>query len=117
MTVVYDAMQIKRVASAPSTASLLNRVQKPPLLERLSKDDTSLPKLVKSTEPRSAGPIRNRRGGGAAPQPRRKKPMTADDLDKELDAFMQDDDDKAAASKPAPPTADTQAKEGDVEMA
>jgi THO complex subunit 4 len=39
MSIAYDTVQVaRRVASAPS--SLLNRIQKPALLNRLSKDDT-----------------------------------------------------------------------------
>lgn len=43
---------------------------------------------------RGAGPIRSRpsRGGGAVSRPGPKKPKTAEELDKELDAFMGDSD-------------------------
>jgi len=88
MSIVYDIpppRPAKRSVSAPQ--SLLNRIQKPPLLDRLSHDDIALkaPAAPKGT----VGPIRSRPRG---PKPRRepKKPKTAEELDKELDAFMGD---------------------------
>lgn len=92
-----------RASSAPTTSSLLNRIQKAPLLERLSKDDTAL--RAPSGPRGGVGPIRTRtpRGGNkpraAAPRPAPKKPKTAEELDKELDAFMVDS---------PPPTEDTE---------
>ncbi|KAJ6627966.1 hypothetical protein B0H10DRAFT_1992943 [Mycena sp. CBHHK59/15] len=106
MAVAFDTTVPRdRAASAPTTSSLLNRIQKAPLLDRLSKDDSAVP--------RAAGPIRTRRGGAAskpkapnaAPKskapaagnkdlavPTSKKvkaaPKTAAELDQELDAFM-----------------------------
>ena len=108
MSIAFDAgppvrRQGRRAVSAPS---LLNRIQKPPLLDRLSrgqqpqnKDSTPVyvfdSYLAKSKftpflmfSQNGAGPIRNRpRAPARAP----KKPVTAEDLDKELDAFMKDD--------------------------
>ncbi|PPQ78630.1 hypothetical protein CVT25_010594 [Psilocybe cyanescens] len=89
----------RRATSAPTTMSLLNRIEKPPLAERLAADDSSI--KVPSAPRAFAGPVRNRpaRGPGnaarnAAPFARApkgpKKPKTAEELDKELDAFMGD---------------------------
>lgn len=116
----------RRVASAPSTLSLLNRIEKKPLIARVARDDADatqaslvpatplpaflLPSTVSDaclpyrtgTQSGRVGPTRTPRGqqsqpkrgrggrGGAAP--RAKKPKTAEDLDKELDAFMVDAD-------------------------
>ncbi|KAJ7858724.1 hypothetical protein B0H13DRAFT_2075764 [Mycena leptocephala] len=112
MSIAFEAAPPRqprgRSSSAPTTSSLLNRIQKAPLLDRLSgsKDDSSL------RTPRGVGPVRTARGaqksarGGKAAAPRKPKtPKTAADLDKELDAFMGDND---APTQAAPP---------DVEMA
>jgi len=111
MSIAYDSgppRTPRRVASAPS--SLLNRIQKPALADRLSQDDSS----TTAASQRKTGPIRSRRGG-ARPAPRApKKPKTAEDLDKELDQFMGDGP-KETASVTAPPAATEQ--EADVEMA
>jgi len=134
MSISFDnipSFQPRRSASAP-TSSLLHRIQKPPLADRLSttKDDSG---VKAPTGPRnSTGPIRTKqqrggRGGGggrgnaavvAAPRAARtkaesKKPKTAEDLDKELDAFMVDDATTTAASAPAA----TVVAEADVDMA
>lgn len=46
MSIAYDTMAPRaprpRATSAPTTASLLNRIEKPPLAERLSVDDSSV---------------------------------------------------------------------------
>ncbi|KAL6306367.1 hypothetical protein BKA93DRAFT_774322 [Sparassis latifolia] len=101
-----------RAASAPS--SLLNRIQKPPLLDRLGG------KGAKSQAPAPAirtgpGPIRTK----AARPPRvPKKPKTAAELDMEIDAFMKDDvAPTPAAPPPPPPTSAAAPVEEDVEMA
>ncbi|KAF7360226.1 THO complex subunit 4-A [Mycena venus] len=117
MSIAFDVTPPRqpraRSSSAPTTSSLLNRIQKPPLLDRLSgsKDDSALPRA-----PRGVGPIRTARGaqkparGGKAAAPKKPKtPKTAAELDKELDAFMGDND-----SAPAPAAA---APAQDVEMA
>jgi len=95
MSVAFDAavpprQPRGRASSAPTTSSLLNRIQKAPLLERLSKDDSVL--RAPSAPRGGVGPIRTRGRGGkaAAPRPGPKKPKTAEELDKELDAFMVD---------------------------
>jgi len=110
MTIAYDTglpRTTRRIASAPG--SLLNRIQKPALADRLSHDDSS----TAAATPRTTGPIRSRRGAtrGAGRAP--KKPKTAEDLDKELDLFMGDGTkDKDAAAVPTTPE-----QGGDVEMA
>jgi THO complex subunit 4 len=98
MNIVYDTtpppLSRGRASSAP-TASLLHRIQKAPLLERLSRDDSS---HAVPSAPRSIGPIRTKdkgvRGGvkgrGGAARGASKKPKTAQELDSELDAFMGD---------------------------
>ncbi|KAF8962539.1 hypothetical protein BDZ97DRAFT_1824155 [Flammula alnicola] len=97
MSIAYDTMPPRaprapgRATSAPTTTSLLNRIEKPPLAERLSADDTSV--KVPSGPRAFTGAVRNRpaRGGnGARPPKGPKKPKTAEELDKELDAFMGD---------------------------
>jgi len=116
MSIAYDSgppRNARRIASAPS--SLLNRIQKPALADRLSKDDSATPAAAST---RSSGPIRSRRGG-ARPAPRAsKKPKTAEDLDKELDLFMGDGSKatEAAASAAVVGAAPAQ-QEADVEMA
>ncbi|KAK7676163.1 hypothetical protein QCA50_020874 [Cerrena zonata] len=111
----------KRMASAPS---LINRIQKPALLDRLEQDRGD----KNGRAPQGPGPVRNRRqprhSTGNAPNPNTNrpprnapkgkrapnKPVTAEDLDKELDNFMKEDNNVTAA----PPVA---AANGDVEMA
>ncbi|KAF5336196.1 hypothetical protein D9611_006187 [Ephemerocybe angulata] len=105
----------RRIASAPpSTLSLLNRIEKPPLLARVARDDTDASRTP--TGPRGAGgrgvgPIRSRgqhqpsaRGGpknkGGRGGRESKKPKTAEDLDKEIDAFMGDSE-PTAGSEPS----------------
>jgi len=102
----------RRSASVPTSTSLLNRIQKAPLADRLSRDDSVI-KAPSGPRAFTGGPVRNRpsRGGGGSantttnvargpkgPQ----KPKTAAELDQELDAFMGDADvilpDDAAAS-------------------
>jgi len=114
MSIAFD-VSMPRVRSASAPTSLLSRIQKGPLLNRLSgsKDDSAL------KAPRGGvGPIRTRapRGGDntktapAGPRPPKKGPKvpkTAAELDKELDAFMGD------SSTVTPPAAAAQ----DVEMA
>ncbi|KAJ7599386.1 hypothetical protein C8J56DRAFT_188700 [Mycena floridula] len=113
MTITYDTPTPRRAASAPS--SLLNRIQKPALANRISNDEPS----------NGPGPIRTRgsrkgpKGTASAPsaakvRPGPKKPKTAEDLDKELDAFMVDSEAVAPeAEAEAAPAAVAQ----DVEMA
>ena len=120
MTVEYDKAplpgqqrQKRRVASAP--ASLINRIQKPPLLERLgnSKPPASSNRVyvcmitksasghdlrLYSRKAQELGPIRTKSARTARPGP--KKPKTAEELDQELDSFMKDDT-KASATKTA----------------
>ncbi|KAJ2914536.1 hypothetical protein MD484_g5870, partial [Candolleomyces efflorescens] len=90
----------KRTASAPSTLSLLARIEKPPLLQRVARDDADAAVAAASAKKTSnggaaaagkgrIGPVRSKplpRG----PRRERKKPKTAADLDQELDAFMGD---------------------------
>ncbi|EDR08195.1 uncharacterized protein LACBIDRAFT_297588 [Laccaria bicolor S238N-H82] len=117
MEIVFDALpprNPRRSASVPSTSSLLNRIQKPPLVDRLSRDDSSIKTPSGPRAGNNVGPIRSRPGrgaGGTAPATRApkapKKPKTAEELDKELDAFMGD----------APEPAAVAGENGDVEMA
>ena len=117
--------QARRGTSTPSTPSLINRIQKPPLLDRLTQKDSKAKSPVRTPatcvtlivyiycnsltlplSPAGPGPIRNKpRAPKAARAP--KKPKTAEELDSELDAFMKDD------TQPTP-TVPEQA--GDVEM-
>ncbi|KAI0631082.1 RNA-binding domain-containing protein [Trametes polyzona] len=118
MEITYDTSPppapkgARRSASVPS---LLHRIEKPPLIERLSRGDTK-PQQNAAKEG-GVGPVRTKaRGGAAAARGGRKaqaKPKTAEELDKELESFMHDD--APVQSRPAKPAAP--AVEGDVEMA
>ncbi|KAF9530216.1 hypothetical protein CPB83DRAFT_892835 [Crepidotus variabilis] len=131
MTITYDVAPRapRRTASTPSfssTRSLLNRVEKPPLAERLTKEESSkIPKGPKApTGPRNlTGPARNRPAKATtkpAPAPKRNnKAKTAEELDLELDAFMGDAD--TDAPLPAAASQDgsdgfTPADTGDIDM-
>ena len=122
----------RRAASAPTTTSLLNRIEKPPLAERLSR--------LESTEKPPSGPCvtfyflnaqsrpfyRRTLSGPARSKPARgaqkatpksapkgpKKPKTAEELDKELDAFMGD-----AETAPEGAGSVTALADGDMEVA
>ncbi|KAI0078365.1 hypothetical protein K474DRAFT_1690438 [Panus rudis PR-1116 ss-1] len=108
----------RRSVSAPS---LINRIQKPALLDRLGGEKPQ----ARGPAQQGTGPIRNKKPPRAPNAPRGpKKPKTAEELDKELDAFMHVDASPAAAA-PASQTngaasaATTAPAEpaGDVEMA
>ncbi|GLB42127.1 putative RNA recognition motif containing protein [Lyophyllum shimeji] len=117
MSIAFDTMPPRPARRSVSVPTLINRIQKPPLLERLSRDDTN---VKPSVGPRSVGPIRSRpiRGVGGAARPPRgpKKPKTAEELDKELDAFMGDAEPLATAEPAAEPTQPEPVVQ-DVEMA
>ncbi|KAF9043514.1 hypothetical protein BDZ89DRAFT_1128220 [Hymenopellis radicata] len=83
MSISYHTVA-RRSVSAPTTSTLLNRIQKQPLLNRLGVDEPA-----SKAKP---GPIRTKpaRNGKATTKPAPKKPKTAEDLDKELEAFMGD---------------------------
>ncbi|EIW55221.1 RNA-binding domain-containing protein [Trametes versicolor FP-101664 SS1] len=118
MEITYDTAppaSAKGPRRGANTGSLLNRIEKPPLLDRLSRNDTK-PRQNAATEG-GVGPVRNKpRGGAAGPRAGKRvpaKPKTAEDLDKELDAYLQDDViPNGQTEKPA-----AVAGEGDVEMA
>ncbi|KAL0959697.1 hypothetical protein HGRIS_011392 [Hohenbuehelia grisea] len=92
MEIAFDKSVTRRSASepnGPTTASLLNRIQKQPLLERLSNADKSKPQKAESQRRDGPGPVRNRKGRGAGAGPKTKaQPKSAEELDKELEAFM-----------------------------
>ncbi|KAF5389609.1 hypothetical protein D9757_004233 [Collybiopsis confluens] len=100
MTITYDTSipRQRRAVSAPH--SLLSRIQKAPLADRLSSDDLQLrdssgPGPVRSKASRGGGRGGNRGGGTRHSEPKinsPKQPKTAEELDKELDAFMGDAD-------------------------
>ena len=128
----------RRSASVPTSTSLLNRIQKAPLADRLSRDDSvikapsgpyvhsffhffeiSLTLFFSFRRAFTGGPVRNRpsRGGGGSANTNTniarapkgpKKPKTAAELDQELDAFMGDADVLASNAT---------ASAGDVDMA
>ncbi|CAE6418987.1 unnamed protein product [Rhizoctonia solani] len=92
-----------------STNSLLNRMEKKPLVDRLAEGEGSKKNTNDKASP-GPGPTRSARGrgkpaGGKGPRTRA-APKTAEDLDKELEAFMGDGDSK-----------DEKSKEEDVSMA
>ncbi|CAE6396123.1 unnamed protein product [Rhizoctonia solani] len=94
-----------------STNSLLSRMEKKPLVDRLAEGDASKKTTNDKPGPGAGpGPTRSARGrgkptGGKGPRTR-PAPKTAEDLDKELEAFMGDGDSK-----------DEKNKEEDVSMA
>jgi THO complex subunit 4 len=98
MQIAFDTFQPprapRRAVSAPTTASLINRIEKPPLVERISHDDSGM-KVPSAPRGFTGGPVRNRpsRGANGARPPRGpRKVKTAEELDNELDAFMGDAD-------------------------
>lgn len=136
MEIAFDTAPLRRVRSASmpgaSTASLLHRIERPSLAERLGSDeDSKRPTMYvplfsgnrntwlrcSSTRARAPRSVR----GGVAPRskvgrPTRSKAKTAEELDRELDVFMADDGQDATMdpkSKVAEPVAAPQ----DVEMA
>jgi len=112
MSITYDTMPPRNPRRAASAPSLINRIQKPPLLDRLSRDDAQ---IKTPSAPRGLGPIRSRPSRGLpAPRLGPKKPKTAEELDKELDAFMGDSDTAAPTTEVEVPM-ETPAQ--DVEMA
>ncbi|CAE6533284.1 unnamed protein product [Rhizoctonia solani] len=83
-----------------STNTLLSRMEKKPLADRMSEGDTSKQNTNDKAAP---GPARSARGkgkqaGGKGPRIK-PAPKTAEDLDKELEAFMGDGDAKAEKDK------------------
>jgi len=112
MSIAYDSgppRAARRIASAPS--SLLNRIQKPALADRLTQDDLS----TTPNAPRSPGPIRTRHGVRPSRAP--KKPKTAEDLDKELDQFMGDGSKEMNGAAPVAALPAATEPQTDVEMA
>ncbi|KAI8969414.1 RNA-binding domain-containing protein [Trametes punicea] len=116
MSITYDTSPPPAAKGGRRSAtSLLHRIEKPPLIERLSRNDTK-PKTNIALEG-GVGPVRtNTRGGPAGGRSARKKPKTAEELDKELEAFMKDDITPGQV-QPADATVAAGAGEDDVEMA
>ncbi|EIN08345.1 RNA-binding domain-containing protein [Punctularia strigosozonata HHB-11173 SS5] len=113
MRVSFDTAPPKSQRSVSAPTSLLNRIEKPPLIDRLA-DDKASAAIEKPSRTAGSGPVRTRGGrgrGGAAPRTPResKKPKTAEELDKELESFMGD---TSAPVQPSVASADA-----DVEMA
>lgn len=73
--------------------------------------------LLFRRKPQGGGPVRTK--GMRPPRPGRKKPKTAEELDKELDSFMNDDSKPGSVRKEGENvTSSTQLRaDGDVEMA
>jgi len=119
MTVEYAPIPTKpkrRAVSAPT--SLIDRISKPPLLDRLGESKKNSESTA-PRKPRGGGPTRTK--GARPPRPGPKKPKTAEELDKELDSFMNDDDSKprpaGKESEVAATTSSQTGVDGDVEMA
>ncbi|KAL5499190.1 hypothetical protein ACEPAH_1708 [Sanghuangporus vaninii] len=127
MEITYDTRSMKHSGGAGGPKSLLNRISKPPLIERLRSEGLGL-KGIKSDPTKTVtngGPIRTRGPrkvqhdvGGAKGEKFRKEPKTAEDLDKELEAFMNDEPVRPGESAVPATSAPTQAQVGDddVEM-
>ncbi|KAH7887010.1 hypothetical protein F5I97DRAFT_1807930 [Phlebopus sp. FC_14] len=121
MEIAFDTAPPRRVRSASmpgvSTSSLLNRIERPSLVERLESGKDTVPQAE------SAGPIRtrgaprpSRRGGpprSRAERPVRPKVKTAEELDREIDVFMGEDEGVNTRKDATGPAVATQ----DVEMA
>ncbi|KAF8636893.1 hypothetical protein AX17_003145 [Amanita inopinata Kibby_2008] len=107
MSITFDTAPprpARRSASAPNQ-SLLNRIQKPPLLDRLSRDDTAAKAAPVSRG--TVGPVRTRtRDIKGKREPKKNK--TAEELDKELDAFMGDSEPVSQSGTAAVQAATTQ---------
>ncbi|EKM58049.1 uncharacterized protein PHACADRAFT_206888 [Phanerochaete carnosa HHB-10118-sp] len=108
MSIEFDSGPPPRARRA-SAPSLINRIQKPNLLDRLGGSDSQAQDTRVSTN--GTGPIRTKRGDrDRKPAPREKKakaqPKSAEQLDMELDAFMQDE----TPSNAAPATEDVEMK-------
>jgi len=118
MTVEYAPIPTKpkrRAVSAP--ASLIDRISKPPLLERLG-ESKKTPESIAPRKPRGGGPIRTK--GTRPPRPGPKKQKTAEELDQELDSFMKDDSKPKSAGKEGEAAVTSSSQigvDGDVEMA
>ncbi|KAF8916489.1 hypothetical protein CPB85DRAFT_1374632 [Mucidula mucida] len=90
MSISYHTVA-RRSVSAPTTSTLLNRIQKQPLLNRLGVDEPAPKAKPHASHTRYSGPIRTKAPRNGKPtQTGAKKPKTAEDLDKELEAFMGD---------------------------
>lgn len=135
MTVIYEIPPSRRAVSAPHS-SLINRIQKPPLADRLSSDDSQIrdssgpyvslshlhfkKKIIYSlcysgptrSRPSRRGGRGSNRGGAQRSEPKSNVPKTAEELDKELDMFMGDSAGAVDGEK-----AGDAAVEQDVEMA
>ncbi|CCL99601.1 uncharacterized protein FIBRA_01619 [Fibroporia radiculosa] len=107
MSIAFHQMQHPATRKGRTTtgSSLLNRIQKPPLLDRLSRTQSEPRDVSKKSGP---GPVRTKSRPVREPRAP-KKPKTAEDLDKELDAYLKDD------AKPPPAGVAPQANE-DVDM-
>jgi THO complex subunit 4 len=109
--------------SRKANSSLVNRIEKPPLLQRLSGtgDRTRVPTGPASST--GSGPQRSRpriaSGGphqkGTSKKAQVSKPKTVDDLDKELEAFMGVDE-GSTESGPKTSAPPANAADADVQM-
>ncbi|KAE9404558.1 RNA-binding domain-containing protein [Gymnopus androsaceus JB14] len=113
MSIVYEMRPSRRAVSAPHS-SLINRIQKPPLADRLSSDDSKIrdssgPGPTRSKHSRRGGRGSNRGGGAQRSEPKSNVPKTAEELDKELDY--------SAAAGPVAEQSASAVVEQDVEMA
>ncbi|KAI0033057.1 hypothetical protein K488DRAFT_48543, partial [Vararia minispora EC-137] len=114
MTIDYFREAPRRRNSDPvgGSPTLLKRIEKAPLLERLSKAEAAVAARGAAPVAAARGAV-SRRGkappSGPKPKKERAKPKTAQELDSELDAFM-------GSEKPAVPAVAKDAN-GDVEMA
>lgn len=123
MSVDFLAPRTLRVrsSSAPNT-SLANRIQKLPLSDRFARDDLSAkPALlplasIGSTRTRYNGPV-GARSAVRGTKKGLKRPLTAEELDKELDAFMGDSNSTSVSIERGVATTETSAVTQDVMMA
>ncbi|KAH9010553.1 hypothetical protein EDB84DRAFT_1279663, partial [Lactarius hengduanensis] len=107
ISILFDQTPSRRASAPPS--SLLSRIQKPPLLNRLDRAHNDA-----KAHSRKVGPVRGRgrgRGSGAGRgRAANAAPKSAAELDNEIDAFMAVD---STSGTPAAKSVDN----GDVEMA
>ncbi|KAA1472440.1 hypothetical protein DENSPDRAFT_859454 [Dentipellis sp. KUC8613] len=95
MDIAFDNSPPPRQPRHSAPGSLINRIQKAPLIERLgqrsSRDGTSRKATRGGAVARGRGRGRGARSAGGSKR-EKSKPKTAEDLDKELDAFIRDGD-------------------------
>jgi len=111
MSIAYDSGPPTRPRRASAPTSLVDRIQKKPLYDRIAGNAMGSSSSRPVSNGGGSGPIRSRPRGRAPTGPAssfKKVVKTAEELDKELDAFMGEDSEKTTSSA---------VLDGDVDMA